>query len=99
MLSADDTAFVQSAVIFGDPNNGDPVGKVAAANTKVNCHNGDLICAGQSVILAPHLTYGANAMEAAAFVTTNMMSKMAAAGNAATANASPSQRPPWRRSL
>jgi hypothetical protein len=55
MLSAEDSAFVSSAVIFGDPNNGKPVGKVAAANTKVVCHTGDLICAGQSIILAHRL--------------------------------------------
>jgi hypothetical protein len=46
------------------------VGNVPAANTKVICHNGDLICAGQSVILAPHLTYSQNAKEAAQFVAT-----------------------------
>lgn len=92
MLSAADTAFVKSAVIFGDPNNGDAVGKVAAANTKVICHTGDLICAGQSIILAPHLTYGADAMEAAAFVTTNMMSNMAAAGNVANGAATKARR-------
>jgi cutinase len=56
MLSAQDSAFVQASVIFGDPNNGSPVGKVSAAQTKVICHTGDLICAGTSVILAPHLT-------------------------------------------
>jgi cutinase len=69
MLSAEDTAFVSSAVIFGDPNNGKPVGKVAAANTKIICAPGDLICAGQAIILPPHLSYGANANEAAKFVT------------------------------
>jgi cutinase len=78
MLTTDQTAFVQSAVIFGDPNNGNPVGKVSAANTKVVCHNGDLICAGQAVILTPHLTYSANANEAAKFV-------MSTAGKAASA--------------
>lgn len=72
MLSAQDSAFVSSAVIFGDPNNGDPVGKVAAADTKVICARGDLICAGQSVILPPHLSYGGNADEAAQFVVSNM---------------------------
>jgi cutinase len=56
MLSAQDSAFVQASVIFGDPNNGSPVGKVSAAQTKVICHTGDLICAHQAVILAPHLT-------------------------------------------
>ncbi|KAF1924392.1 carbohydrate esterase family 5 protein [Didymella exigua CBS 183.55] len=76
MLTADQSAFVKSAVIFGDPNNGDAVGKVGAASTKVICHTGDLICAGQSVILAPHLTYGRDANTAAAFV-------MSTAGTAA----------------
>lgn len=68
MLSADQTAFVKSAVIFGDPNNGKPVGNVPAAKTKVICHNGDKICDGQALVLQPHLTYSMNAGEAAAFV-------------------------------
>ncbi|EMD62191.1 hypothetical protein GGP41_002352 [Bipolaris sorokiniana] len=78
MLSADDSAFVSSAVIFGDPDNGQAVGKVAAANTKVICATGDLICAGQAIILPPHLSYGANANEAAKFVTSKMAGKAAA---------------------
>lgn len=84
MLSAQDAAFVNSAVIFGDPDNGDAVGKVAAADTKVICHTGDLICAGQSIILAPHLTYGRDANDAAQFVVGNMK---AGAGAAATTKA------------
>jgi hypothetical protein len=72
MLPADQAAFVKSAVIFGDPNNGDPVGNIGAASTKVICHNGDLICVGQSVILAPHLTYSKDAGDAAQFVVANM---------------------------
>lgn len=82
MLSAEDSAFVSSAVIFGDPNNGKPVGKVAAANTKIICAPGDLICAGQPIILAPHLSYGANAAQAARFVMSNMAAGGAAAGAA-----------------
>ncbi|KAH7077411.1 cutinase precursor [Paraphoma chrysanthemicola] len=86
MLSAQDAAFVNSAVIFGDPNNGDAVGNVAAADTMVVCHTGDLICAGQSVILAPHLTYGRDGPAAAKFVVGNMNAAGAAAGaGAATA--------------
>jgi cutinase len=84
MLSAQDAAFVNSAVIFGDPNNGKPVGKVAAGDTMVVCHAGDLICAGQAVILAPHLTYGRDGAAAAAFAVKNMKAPAAAAG-AATA--------------
>ena len=83
MLSAQDSAFVSSAVIFGDPDNGDLVGKVAAADTKIVCHTGDLICAGQAVVLAPHLTYGQDGAAAAQFVVSNMK----AAGTAAAAAA------------
>jgi cutinase len=87
MLSAQDAAFVNSAVIFGDPDNGDAVGKVAAGDTKVICHTGDLICAGQAVILAPHLTYGRDANDAAQFVVGNMNAAGAASGAAAAAKA------------
>ena len=55
-------------LIMADPNNGKPVGNVAAAQTKIICHTGDNICAGGSTILAPHLTYSQNATDAAAFV-------------------------------
>jgi hypothetical protein len=82
MLSAQDSAFINSAVIFGDPDNGDPVGKVAAADTMVVCHTGDLICAGQSVILAPHLTYGRDGDAAAKFVVGNMNADAAGAATA-----------------
>ncbi|KAF2112306.1 cutinase [Lophiotrema nucula] len=68
MLTADQTAFVSSAVIFGDPMNGKPVGNVAAAKTKVICHTGDNICQGGDLVLQPHLTYSMNAGEAAKFV-------------------------------
>jgi cutinase len=85
MLNAQDAAFVNSAVIFGDPNNGKPVGKVSAADTMVVCHTGDLICAGQAVILAPHLTYGVDGAKAAKFVVGNMKAPAAAAGAAGAA--------------
>jgi cutinase len=87
MLSAQDAAFVNSAVIFGDPNNGKPVGKIAASDTMVVCHAGDLICAGQAVILAPHLTYGINGAQAATFAMQNMRAPAAAAGAGAGAAA------------
>ncbi|KAF2854470.1 carbohydrate esterase family 5 protein [Plenodomus tracheiphilus IPT5] len=85
MLSAQDSDFVSSAVIFGDPDNGDAVGKVLAANTKIICATGDLICAGQAVILAPHLSYGRNADEAAQFVVSSMATGGAAGTKKATA--------------
>ncbi|KAF2793091.1 carbohydrate esterase family 5 protein, partial [Melanomma pulvis-pyrius CBS 109.77] len=71
MLTPAETAFVKSAVIFGDPDNGKAVGTVSAADTLVVCHNGDLICAVPALVLAPHLTYAKDAGTAAAFVVAN----------------------------
>ncbi|KAL6709645.1 hypothetical protein ACN47E_001073 [Coniothyrium glycines] len=92
MLSAQDSAFVSSAVIFGDPDNGDAVGQVPAANTKIICATGDLICAGQAIVLAPHLSYGRNANEAAQFVISNMAAGGASAGAAAVKTAKNARR-------
>lgn len=39
---------------------------------------GDLICAGQPVILAAHLSYGLNVNEAAQFVVSNMAARRVA---------------------
>ncbi|KAF2727749.1 carbohydrate esterase family 5 protein [Polyplosphaeria fusca] len=71
MLSAAETEFVSSAVIFGDPNNGQAVGALPAAKTKVFCNDGDNICEGGNLILRPHLTYSDDAGDAAAFVQAN----------------------------
>ncbi|KAH6656629.1 cutinase [Truncatella angustata] len=68
MMSSATASKVAAAVIFGDPDNGDAVQGVSSANTKVICHTGDNICQGGDLILVPHLTYGQNADEAAAFV-------------------------------
>lgn len=59
---------VSSVVIFGDPDNPDAVAGADAAKTKVFCADGDAICAGQALVLPPHLSYGGNAGEAAQFV-------------------------------
>ncbi|KAF2710353.1 carbohydrate esterase family 5 protein [Pleomassaria siparia CBS 279.74] len=79
MLTPAQTAFVKSAVIFGDPNDGKPVGNVSAADTLIVCHMGDLICAGTAMVRPPHLNYSGDAVTAAAFVLANM----GAAGKAA----------------
>ncbi|KFX96247.1 hypothetical protein V495_03604 [Pseudogymnoascus sp. VKM F-4514 (FW-929)] len=67
-LSADSSAKVSAVVIFGDPDDGDAVGSIPAANVDVICHDGDNICDGGILILAPHLTYSMDAGAAAAFV-------------------------------
>jgi len=71
MLSADTMAKISSAVIFGDPNNGQAVAGVAASRTLVVCHAGDDICKHGDLILLPHLTYAENADQAANFVIMN----------------------------
>ncbi|KAJ4410023.1 hypothetical protein N0V82_009328 [Gnomoniopsis sp. IMI 355080] len=67
MLPADVISKVAGAVLFGDPDNGQAVQGVDAAKTKVICHDGDAICAGQALVLPPHLTYGDDADAAAQF--------------------------------
>ncbi|KAF3082709.1 hypothetical protein TWF706_001593 [Orbilia oligospora] len=59
---------IAAVVMFGDPKNGDALGKGADAKSKTFCNAGDLICRGQAVILAPHLTYGSDTGDAARFV-------------------------------
>ncbi|KAF7332463.1 Carbohydrate esterase family 5 protein [Mycena kentingensis (nom. inval.)] len=55
LLSPAVSQRIKAAVIFGDPDNGDAVSGVNAANTKIICHAGDNICKGGSLILTPHL--------------------------------------------
>ncbi|KAK1055365.1 hypothetical protein LTR74_015742 [Friedmanniomyces endolithicus] len=67
-LSASQTAFINSVVIFGDPDDGEPVGSVPSSKVLIICHVGDDICLHGDLILPPHLTYAANAQQAATFV-------------------------------
>lgn len=46
-----------------------PVPNVDASKTKIFCNVGDNICDNGDLILAPHLLYGTNAVEAATFAT------------------------------
>ena len=56
-LSDEDAAFINSVVVFGDPDNGKPVGKVAPNVVRTKCRAGDNICAGGDEVLQPHLSY------------------------------------------
>ena len=55
-------------VIFGDPDNGQPVGSIPSSKVLIICHVGDDICLHGDLILAPHLDYALNAQQAALFV-------------------------------
>ncbi|PNH43695.1 hypothetical protein VD0004_g3840 [Verticillium dahliae] len=65
-LPAGTMAKVSSVVTFGDPRNPAPI---AGANGKtlILCQPNDAVCSGGFITVA-HLTYGANATAAAAFV-------------------------------
>lgn len=47
--------IVPIVVIFGDPLNGTAVGIVDPTKVLVICHDGDLICKKQWIVLADHL--------------------------------------------
>lgn len=49
-------------------DDGQAVQGIDAAKTKVICHQGDAICKGQALVLAPHLTYSQDADTASQFV-------------------------------
>jgi hypothetical protein len=55
-------------VIFGDPNDGEPVGQIPADKVLIICHEGDNICQHGDIVLPQHLTYGIDAGTAAAFI-------------------------------
>ncbi|PPR02008.1 hypothetical protein CVT24_011131 [Panaeolus cyanescens] len=59
---------VVAVVTFGDPYRDRALPGVLQSRRKTFCAYGDLICEGQPIVLAPHLTYGADAGEAASFV-------------------------------
>lgn len=67
-ISASTTAFVNSVVIFGDPDDGQAVGSIPASKVDIICHSGDYICKGDDLVLPAHLTYSEDAPAAAAFV-------------------------------
>lgn len=67
ILSASDSAFVNAVLLFGDPNNGYPVGTIPAQKVYTDCHAGDNICAHGDQVLEPHLSYCQDVGKAAAF--------------------------------
>ncbi|KAG6899642.1 hypothetical protein C0993_008419 [Termitomyces sp. T159_Od127] len=59
---------VRAAVVFGDPDNGQAFPGPIQAHELTFCAAGDDICAGGDLILPAHLSYGADAGQAASFV-------------------------------
>ncbi|KAL3462242.1 putative cutinase 4 [Aspergillus heterothallicus] len=74
-LSADVKSKVKAAVLFGFTRNLQDRGQIPGYpkdQTKVICALGDLVCSGTLIITAAHLTYGANALEAANFMASKV---------------------------
>ncbi|KAF9053103.1 cutinase [Panaeolus papilionaceus] len=59
---------VVAVVTFGDPNERTALPGVLQSRRRTFCAFGDLICKGQSIVLAPHLSYGSDTPAAATFV-------------------------------
>ncbi|EED18118.1 cutinase, putative [Talaromyces stipitatus ATCC 10500] len=68
-LDAATAAWIDKVLLFGDPDNGQAIPHVNAANVYTVCHPGDDICLNGDLILVPHLTYAENVAAAAAFAT------------------------------
>ncbi|KAL9109756.1 MAG: hypothetical protein Q9227_005625 [Pyrenula ochraceoflavens] len=59
---------VAAVVLFGDPDDGQPVGSIPASKIKTFCDPTDQICDGKAIVGASHLAYGVDAIPAANFV-------------------------------
>jgi cutinase len=57
LISSAATAFINSVVLFGDPDDGSAFGSVPASKVSTDCHLGDDICLHGDLILLPHLDY------------------------------------------
>ena len=68
MLSQSQSDFINSVVLFGDPDDGKPFGKVQASKVRTDCHLLDDICKGGNLVLPPHLTYCLDVAKEAKFV-------------------------------
>ena len=67
-LSAAVAARVTAVVMFGDPDDGQPLQNIPAEDVVTFCFDDDLICKGAPIVLAAHLSYALNADAAAQFV-------------------------------
>lgn len=63
---------LHAVLIYGDPNDGDPVGTIPSSKVKIICHEGDNICEGGILVLAPHTNYQIDANAGAQFIASKV---------------------------
>ena len=68
------TKFINSVVLFGDPDLGYPVGNVPPYKVNIDCHVGDIICAHGDIIRPEHLSYCHDVAAEAAFAKARSLS-------------------------
>ena len=68
MITPAQSSFINSVVLYGDPDDGEPFGTVPASKVSTDCHLGDDICLHGDLILPPHLDYCLDVNQEAAFV-------------------------------
>jgi cutinase len=71
-LSAAVAERVNTVVLFGDPNDGQPLQGIPTGDVVTFCFDTDLICDGAPVILPAHLSYALDAPAAARFVASHV---------------------------
>lgn len=59
-------------LIYGDPDDGDPVGSIPSSKVKIICHEGDNICEGGILVLPPHTNYQIDANAGAQFIASKV---------------------------
>jgi cutinase len=67
MILASASAFINSVVLWGDPDNGEPFGTVDPSKVSTDYHVGDDICLHGDAVLLPHLDYCLDASQEASF--------------------------------
>ncbi|KAK4695129.1 cutinase, partial [Lecanoromycetidae sp. Uapishka_2] len=67
MITQAQTDFINSVVLYGDPDDGEAFGEVPASKVSTDCHLGDDICLHGDLILPPHLDYCLDVTQEAAF--------------------------------